>query len=204
LRFQKCFAALLASVLALPAQQTTPAAKPAGSGDLKIVVVAGEGAKNSIRSRTATAPVVEVRDAADKPVAGAEVVFQLPPAGPSGNFNGWLKMQTVKTDDQGRAAASGYTPNDEEGRFNIKVVASTAQHTASVVIAQSNVRGGNGAAASTARPGWYKWAAILGGAAVAGGVVAATRGGSNNGSGSAVTTRPITIGAGAITVGGPR
>lgn len=202
MRFQKCLAALLASVLALPAQQTTTAAKPADSGGLKIVVVSGEGAKNSIRSRMATAPVVEVRDAADKPVAGAEVVFQLPPAGPGGNFSGWLKMQTVKTDETGRAKASDYTPNDEEGRFNIKVVASTAQQTASLVIAQSNVRGTNGSGAAASRPGWYKWAAILGGAAIAGGVVAATRGDSNGSNG--VTTRPITIGAGAVTVGGPR
>lgn len=204
MRFQKCLAALLASVLVLPAQQTTPAAKPSDTGGLKIVVIDGEGAKNSVRARTATAPVVEVRDSGDKPVAGAEVVFQLPPAGPSGNFNGWLKMQTVKTDERGRAAATGYTPNDEEGRFNIKVVASSGNSTASLVVAQSNVSGGGaGMSTGSSRPGWWKWAAVLGGAAIAGGVVAATRGDSN-GNGAAATTRPITIGAGAVTVGGPR
>ena len=58
-------------------------------GGLKIVVVQGEGAKNNLRTRSATQPVVEVRDDSDKPVAGAEVVFQLPPAGPGGVFNGW-------------------------------------------------------------------------------------------------------------------
>src|SRR6185369_13783504 len=51
-------------------------------GALKIVVLQGEGASNSIKSRTATQPAVEVRDDQDKPIAGAEVVFQLPAAGP--------------------------------------------------------------------------------------------------------------------------
>jgi hypothetical protein len=44
------------------------------SGGLKIVVLKGEGAVNNIKARTATPPVVEVRDVEDKPVAGAEVV----------------------------------------------------------------------------------------------------------------------------------
>ncbi|MCS7025385.1 MAG: hypothetical protein NZV14_11335 [Bryobacteraceae bacterium] len=203
MRIRKCLAAGLVAALILPAQQTTPP-KPPESGGLKIVVVQGEGAKNNIRSRTATAPVVEVRDSSDKPVSGAEVVFQLPSAGPSGNFYGWLKMQTVKTDENGRAAATGYTPNDEEGRFNIKVVASSGNATTSAVIAQSNVSNGNaGSSARSSRPGWWKWAAVLGGAAVAGGVVAATRGGSTS-SAATATSRPISIGAGAITVGGPR
>ena len=44
------------------------------AGSLKIVVIEGEGALNNIRSRTATQPVVEVRDENDRPVEGAEVV----------------------------------------------------------------------------------------------------------------------------------
>src|SRR6266545_372982 len=90
------------------------------TGGLKIVTIQGEGAVNSIRSKTATQPVVEVRDEQDKPVAGAEVVFQLPAAGPGGVFNGWMRNQTARTNAQGQAGVSGYVPNDEEGRFNIK------------------------------------------------------------------------------------
>src|SRR5258708_3866192 len=88
-------------------------------GGLKIVVVQGEGAKNNVRTRNATQPVVEVRDDSDKPVAGAEVVFQLPPAGPGGVFNGWMRTQTARTSPEGRAGAKGFAPHDEVGRFNI-------------------------------------------------------------------------------------
>jgi len=66
-------------------------------------VVQGEGAENNLRTRNATQPVVEVRDDGDKPVPGAEVVFQLPPAGPGGVFNGWMRTQTARTGPEGRA-----------------------------------------------------------------------------------------------------
>jgi hypothetical protein len=38
---------------------------------LKIVVLEGEGAVNIIQQKTAVAPVIEVRDRNDQPVAGA-------------------------------------------------------------------------------------------------------------------------------------
>ncbi len=193
-------AAALAFPAAAPAQQAAPPAsnvKPAGS--LKIVVTEGEGAKNNVRAKSATAPAVEVRDEGDKPVTGAEVVFQLPATGPGGVFHGWMRTQTVKTDAQGQARTTGYVPNEEEGRFNIKVTATQGTRSATAVIAQSNVRG-SGAQASS-RKGWVKWVALLGGAAVIGGVVAATRGGDD---GSATTTAPVMITPGPVTVSGPR
>src|SRR5216684_2599458 len=112
------------------------------AGGLKIVVVQGEGAKNNVRTRSATQPVVEVRDDSDKPVAGAEVVFQLPPAGPGGVFNGWMRTQTARTSAEGRAETNGFTPNDEVGRFNIKVTATSGTKTTSAIIAQSNTHSG--------------------------------------------------------------
>ena len=57
----------------------------------------GEGALNNIHARSAAPLIVQVRDADDKPLAKAEVVFQLPPAGPGGMFFGWLLNQTVRT-----------------------------------------------------------------------------------------------------------
>ncbi len=169
---------------------------------LKVVVIEGEGAVNNIRTRTATAPVVEVRDENDKPVAGAEVVFQLPPAGPGGVFHGWMRTQTVRTDEQGRARASGYTPNDEAGRFNIKVTATLGNKTGSAVIAQTNAyRGGSGPGVTSGRSGLWKVLVGVGAAGAVIGAVAATRG---NGTASAATTRPITITPGPITVGSPR
>ncbi|MCC6389102.1 MAG: hypothetical protein IT167_00765 [Bryobacterales bacterium] len=200
----KLLATLLAGALALPAQQTTPASSLVSQGGgLKIVVVSGEGAANQIRTRSAVAPVVEIRNDKDQPVAGADVTFQLPQSGPSGFFNGWLRNQTVKTGQDGRAAASGYQPNDEEGRLNMKVTATFGTQTASVVIAQTNVAGSrssSSAAKSGKAGGWWKIAAVVGAAAIAGGVVAATRGGDS----TSVPAKSVGITAGAITVGGPR
>jgi len=206
---QRIIAGMLAFALTLPAQQTSPPASNlvAQGAGLKIVVVQGEGATNVIKSRSAHAPVVEVRDETDKPLPGVEVVFQLPLSGPSGFFNGWLKSQTSRTDRNGRASATGYAPNEEEGRLNIKVTATQGSQTASVVIAQTNVRTGtaSGPAPGTAkssRSGWWKIAAVVGGGAVVGGIVAGTR----NGSSTAAATPPraVTISVGAIAVGGPR
>jgi hypothetical protein len=186
--------------MAAAQQAPAPATSVKPAGSLKIVVIEGEGAKNSIRAKSATAPAVEVRDENDKPVAGAEAVFQLPATGAGGVFHGWMRSQTVKTDAQGQARTTGYVPNDEEGRFNIKVTATQGARTATAVIAQSNVRG-SGAQASPARKGWVKWVAVLGGAAVIGGVVKATRGGETV---SATTTAPVVISPGPVTVSGPR
>ena len=172
-------------------------------GGLKLVVVEGEGALNNVRTKSAVAPVVEVRDDQDKPVAGAEVVFQLPAAGPGGVFSGWMRSQTARTNAQGQAGVTGFTPNDEEGRFNIKVTATAGKRTASVVIAQSNTRTGSQtpAQAKSARRGWW----ILGGviaAAIAGGAYAASRTG--NSTAATAVTNPVTIIAGPVSVGGPR
>jgi hypothetical protein len=207
LRLKPAVALALAGVLVLPAPMLAQAAGAAAqklvaqSGSLKIVVLEGEGAKNNVRAKSATAPVVEVRDEADKPVAGAEVVFQLPATGPGGVFHGWMRTQTARTDAQGRAGATGYVPNDEEGRFNIKVTATSGARTGQVIIAQSNVRGPGGSSVSAKRR-WLVPVAVIAGLAVAGGAVAATRGG--NGTTTTTTTTPVTITPGAVTVSGPR
>ncbi len=172
------------------------------AGRIKIVVVQGEGALNNIKARTATAPVVEIRDDNDKPVAGAEVVFQLPVSGPGGVFNGWMRTQTTRTDAQGRAAATGMTPNDEEGRFNIKVTAHDGKRSASTVIAQSNSRTG-GNTGQKADNSHKKVLIVLGILAVAGivGGIAGTRGAD---SGGGLSSSPVTIAPGPVTVGAPR
>jgi hypothetical protein len=197
---------LLTAVLALPPcslgqQMNVPSSKLVEpTGGLKIVVIQGEGAVNNIRSRTATQPVVQVRDQTDKPVEGAEVIFQLPAAGPGGVFNGWMRTQTTKTNAQGQAAASGFTPNEEAGRFNIKVTATSGEKTASAVIAQTNT--GRGGAGSTGSGISKKWKVLLvvGAAALGGGIYAAKRG---NGTTPTVYT-PVTVTAGPVTVSGPR
>jgi hypothetical protein len=207
LRLRDTIIYLAAGCLAMSGQQV-PTVAPAQQSQLVaqakdtlvITVVEGEGGKNSIRNRTAVAPVVEVKDAGGKPVPGAEVVFQLPAVGPSGAFNGWLKTQTVRADEQGRAAATGYTPNTEPGRFNLKVTATSGTNTGSAVISQVNTDNGSSVSSGGNR-GWVKWVAIIGGAAAVGGIAAAAGGDDDS---PAQTRIPVGITAGAVTVGGPR
>jgi hypothetical protein len=170
---------------------------------LKIVVIEGENGRNDIRTKTAAPIVVEIRDDADKPVPNAEVVFQLPWSGPGGVFYDWLRVQTVRAGTDGRAIAKGFTPNDEEGRFNIKVMATSGNKSAAGVIAQSNIRGAGPASSKgngNGRKGLWTTIGIIGAGALAGGIYAGTR----NGNGSAAAANPIVIAPGTITVGGPR
>jgi hypothetical protein len=191
---------VLVGSLALPAQQPAVNQLVDVKETLKITVAEGEGAKNNVRSRSGTAPAVIVTDETDKPVAGAEVVFQLPMVGPSGVFNGWLKTQTVRTDEKGHAAATGYAPNSETGRFNIKVTATSGTQKGSAVIAQSNVEGGTTSASRSKTP--WKLIGVIGGAGLLAGVLAAATGGDNGA--VAANPVPITIAPGAVTVAPPR
>jgi hypothetical protein len=200
------FLALFASLSSQAQQVSGPKADlvQAPGGGLKIVVIEGEGALNNIRTRSGSPLVVQVRDAADKPVAKAEVVFQLPPAGPGGTFFGWLRNQTVRTGVDGRAETTGFTPNEEQGRFNIKVTAVSGTETASAIISQSNTANGGGGSgtgkqAKSGKSNLWKVLVVVGAAGLVGGIVAATRG-----STPATPPVPVTISAGPITIGGPR
>jgi hypothetical protein len=208
LTFRTICSLFLAGTLLLPAPgwpqqvsgpKSNVVAETPAAGALKVVVLKGEGAINSIKSKTAAAPVVEVRDDQDKPVSGAEVVFQLPAMGPGAVFNGWMRTQTARTDAQGQAAALGMIPNDEPGRFNIKVTATQGKRTGSVVIGQSNAAGA-GTARASKKSHTAIWIAVgLAAAGIAGGV-AATRGGSS----TATSTTPVTITPGTVTIAGPK
>ncbi len=188
-----------------PAKPTSPPSAPSPPsppGTLKIVVLQGEGATNSIAAKTATQPVVEVRDESAKPVAGAEVIFQFPAAGPGGIFHGWMRTQTARTNEQGQAGTSGLVPNDEAGRFNIKVTATEGNRTGSVVIAQTNVQRTGGGRATAGSSWKWKVIGLVGAGAVIGGIYAAKR----NGTAAAAVTpaTPITVTVGSVTVSGPR
>jgi hypothetical protein len=197
------FLALLVALSCQAQQVSGPKAEVQGpAGDLKIVVVQGEGALNNIRTRNAAPLIVEVRDSSDKPVAGAEVIFQLPPAGPGGVFNGWMRNQTARSSPEGRAETNGFTPNDEPGRFNIKVTATSGTKSTSAIIAQTNTPNGSGTGSQAkSKSKTWKIVLILGAAGLAGGIVAATRGGSST---PPTPPTPITVIAGPITIGGPR
>jgi hypothetical protein len=161
---------------------------------LRIVVVEGEGAINSIGERSARAPVVRVEDDDGKVMSGVTVTFMLPDMGPGGFFGTGGTTYTTTTDDQGIATARGLRPNNIAGRFQIRVTASRAGQSASAVVNQINA-----APAAEARGGSRKflYLGLAAGAAVA--TVFAVRAGGGSGSG---TTLPPSGGA-VLTPGSP-
>lgn len=128
-------------------QQQT--AKPQ-SGGLRIDVLEGEDRLAIISTKTAVAPIVEVKDSNDQPVAGAIVRFTVRPGGSSSTFANGQTVQTVTTDATGRAAASGLTPVTE-GKLQIDIEVQFQGRTATTSIAQTNVQAApTGGAAATA------------------------------------------------------
>ena len=179
------------------AQQAAPA------GPIKLNVTAGQGAVNNIALRVAAQPAVEVLDAKNAPVAGAEVIFYAPAEGPGGSFFGVVRTLTLKTDAKGQATASGFTPNDQAGKFQILVRATAGGGTAEAIVNQTNGYGSS--SVSKASPSHKKmWIAlaVVAAAAIGGGVAA--NNGSSPAAAAAAAKRPVSIGAGAIIVGGPR
>jgi hypothetical protein len=105
---------------------------------LKILILDGEGAVNSIKLGTAREPIVQVQDENDRPVAGAMVVFTLPDRGASGIFADGTKSLIVHTDTKGQAVARGLKPNQTPGQFKIRVDVSYQGATTSSAVTQSN------------------------------------------------------------------
>lgn len=173
-----------------------PGRRPAPGG-LRILVLEGQGASNSIRSRSAISPVVQVLDALDQPVEGASVTFEAPPSGPGGSFDTG-PVATVETDVNGQATTP-FAPNKIPGDFSIKVTASYLEQSASAILRQTNDGRIDEAMLPLPSPPWYKkpkWWAILGAGAGAG--VAAAILANRNG------TPTITIMPGSAGIGGPR
>lgn len=147
---------------------------------LKIVVIEGEGAVNIIQQKTAVAPVVEVRDRNDQPVAGALVSFTIN-GGRNARFAGGLRSVTLTTNAAGRAAATTATPTGS-GAVQINVAATFQGQTATATITQSNVAtAAQASAASNASGGSASGGGLSTGtltaigAAAAGGLIATRR-----------------------------
>ena len=118
--------------------------RSAPSGNLKIVVIAGEGAVNIIQQRTAVAPIVEVRDRNNLPVSGASVTFSV---GGSGATFGSGSTLTVVTNAAGQATAAGLTPTTA-GAVQINVTASFQGQLATAAVTQTNFATAQAAAAA--------------------------------------------------------
>ena len=147
---------------------------------IRIVVIDGEAAVNVIQQKTATAPVVEVRDRNNQPVAGAVVRFAI--QGGRATFGaGNTNVISVTTNTLGRAAAGGLTPT-ASGSVQIAATATfQGQTAAAVTITQTNVMTAAQAAAVSS-------AASSGSGGTAGSASAAGTAGSAAGGGAAATT----------------
>ena len=177
------------------AQQAAPPTR------LKLNIIAGQGAVNNIGMRVAAQPGVEVLDEKNAPVVGAEVIFKAPVDGPTVVAYCGSQAQTVKTDAKGQAQASGFLPNAQAGPFRILVRVTAGNDIVEGVINQSNGQGPKGTKVTANKKVIWIVAGVAA-AAIAGGV-AATRGGDSN-TAAAASKKPVSIGAGPITVGGPR
>jgi hypothetical protein len=187
---------ILALVLSVQAGFSQPpqgseVARQAGPA-LKISVIEGANAVNSITLLRSVAPVVEVADMSDFPVEGAVVVFTLPEQGPGGTFLNGLKSFTTKSDARGQAVAP-FTINGTSGKFQIIISATLGDRHGETVVTQTNNAGGYVGPPLPGRS-WYKrWPTwVIAGGVVAGVITfAATR---NSGSSSSTA---VTIVAGA-------
>lgn len=191
--------AVVAVLLILPwsALPQTPMGAAPG---IRLTVREGEGALNNIRTLRAKEPVVQVTDAAGRPLAGAQVTFLLPDLGASGIFPNGSTL-TVTTGADGMAVGRGLKPNNVVGQYQIRVVASYQGQTARAAINQTNAAPGKsgGSGGRTALI-----LALIGGAgaAVALGV---SRGGGGNSSNQTQNSPPGTsITPGGSTFGPPK
>lgn len=149
------------AALVLTAQ---PAAAQPANADLRIVVVEGEDAVNIIQQKTAVAPVIEVRDRNNLPVAGATVTFSI---GQGASFGGQSTL-TVVTNAAGQATATGLTPT-ATGAIQIQATATFQGQTAVASIAQSNVMTAAEVASTTSAGAGGSGGGTSGGSTAAGG-----------------------------------
>jgi hypothetical protein len=152
-------------------------AQPAAAG-LRIVVIEGEDAVNIIQQKTAVAPVVEVRDRNDLPVAGVLVRFSV--GGRGGATFGGQPVLSVTTDAAGRAVATGFTPTSA-GAVQVEVTATFQGQTATATISQTNFATAS-QAAEAAKSGSGSGSGA-GGAAAGGAAAGAAAGASGGGGG---------------------
>jgi hypothetical protein len=175
---------------------------------LRILVLEGERGLNDTERSLPALTVIEVRDENDRPVEGAEVTFRLPPSGPGGSFAGQKFSRSVRSNAQGQAALTGFTPNRELGDFGIQVTATYGTLMGRATIHQTNQAGVNSVTGTRVNKGffnkWGKWKWIIAGGLTVGavvGIILATRGGSGSASSTPTT---VIISPGPIVIGAPQ
>jgi hypothetical protein len=182
---------------AAPVQPQAPVAPLPTVENLKVLVLEGQRSVNNTTRHIGIQPVVEVRDENDRPIEGATVVFRLPISGPGGAFPGKSPTFSSGTNAQGQAAASGFVPNDEQGRFDIHVTATYQNRTGETTISQTNSPNTLSLQGPTTKkkPIWRnKYVLIGAGAGIAVGIVLALTLGHSS-------PQQVTITPGAVTIG---
>jgi hypothetical protein len=198
----------LVVLLALPptiaAQSQAPAipvGQPATIQSLKVVPLAGDGEMNDLQRKVMAPLVVQVLDQESRPVEVADVTFRFPIQGPSAAFADQKNSQTVRTNADGQASATGWTANSMVGRFQVQVTASRGNELGTAVVFMTNAasiadeRKRKGKSLWSSK--WTKIGLIAGAAAVVTVVILTTRN-----SGPTTTTIPITAVPGFPTIGG--
>jgi hypothetical protein len=187
--FRVCIFPLLSCLL--HAQENAGAHTAGRDDSIRLEVLEGDGAINSIRLHRAHDVIVKVTGSGGAPVAGATITFHLPVSGPSAVFPEGMPNLTVESDEQGIAAAKGLRPNSLPGQFQIRVSASLHGTSAESTLSQTN-------AEAAIQSGHTKLIVILvavGGAAAAGAALALH--------GKSSSTSSASSGGGSISAGVP-
>jgi hypothetical protein len=191
------FIASILSAFLLLAPGQTPA-----QNSFRIVVVEGEDAVNIIQQKTAVAPIVEIRDRNNLPVAGATVTFTI--GGQGASFGG-LSTLTVTTNAAGQAAAVGLTPT-AAGAIQINASALVQGQALSATITQTNfmtaAQAASAASATGSAGGAGGSGGAAGGAGGGGGAGAGAAGGAAGGAGGGLGTGALVGIVGGAVAGG--
>jgi hypothetical protein len=95
----------------------------AGQEALSVRISEGAGIVYPVGSRSARGVTVLVTDAAERPVEGASVSFQLPERGPSGEFPSGGRTEIARTNASGTASVFGMRWNRLAGPLEIRITA---------------------------------------------------------------------------------
>jgi hypothetical protein len=146
---------------------------------------------------------VEVADDHGNALPGVTVTFRLPSNGPSGEFPGGSRSESIATGSDGRASVWGVQWNRTSGPVEITVTAVKGQARAATVAHVTLSETASAARISTGGGGHkFLWIALLAAAGAAGGIAGAGMLGKSSGqvSPAAVVNAPH-IGVPTITIG---
>ena len=175
--------------------------QPSAAGGLTITIIDGDNAIMNVRQRVNREAIVQVEDENHRPVAGALLLFTAPGNGPSATFINGANNISLVTDQQGRVALRGITPNKANGKFEIRIKASKNGQTATSVLSMTNLLGAGASGGGLSTKAIVSIVAIAA-AAIGIGIAVGTNGGGSTP--PAAGSGPIILQPGTPGVGPPR